>query len=114
MEEVIRKLQTYRRRVNNDLVDFVSGEKEILNSEDLVRLVGNLNSAYQHLVSGVSTNNIDGALFCTYKHLATALIQAEEVYGDNAQIYEIISLMSDGKITACSACADDSKAVLDV
>ena len=103
-------VQMVRRWRNNQLVSAVNGEISIYNLEDLVRLVGNLNAAYEHICSAKATDDPSRAMFCVYKHLSTALVQSEEVDGNNTAIYDILSIMSGGKITACSACDDDSAA----
>lgn len=105
--DIAESVQQVRRYRNNQLLGAVSGEVDIYNLEDLVRLVGNLNAAYQHLCSALTVDDSERALFCVYKHLATALIQSEEVDGQTKAIYDIFDELSGGKILACGACDDD-------
>lgn len=108
IDMIADSIQMVRRWRNNQLVSAVYGDISIYNLEDLVRLVGNLNAAYEHICSAKATDDPSRAMFCVYKHLSTALVQSEEVDGNNTAIHDILSLMSGGKITACSACDDDS------
>ena len=106
---VAEQVQQVRRWRNNQLIDSINGELEVYNLEDLVRLVGNLNATYQHLCSALTVEDSERALFCVYKHLATALVQSEEVDGNTSAIYSILGQLSNNKIQACGACDDDKE-----
>ena len=106
---IAANVQDIRRFRNNQLIDAVNGVQEIYNLEDLVRLVGNLNATYQHLCSALTVEDSERALFCVYKHLATALVQSEEVDGNTVAIYDILGELSNNKIQACGACDTDKE-----
>lgn len=113
---VIDLIQSQRRYLNNILADICvmpSGVEPIFvdNLEDLVRAVGNMNAAYEHAKSMQILDDEDEyriGLFCLMKHLATALVQIEEVGLSTRMIYQIIKEVSGGRIKACGACEDDS------
>lgn len=116
LESIIDLIQTERRYLNNILADVCSmpeGVEPLFvdNPEDLVRAVGNMNAAYEHAKSMQtldSANEYKTGLFCLMKHLATALVQIEEVGLSTRMIYQIIKEVSGGRIKACGACEDDS------
>lgn len=116
LESIIDLIQTERRYLNNILADVCSmpeGVEPLFvdNPEDLVRAVGNMNAAYEHAKSMQTLDNANDyktGLFCLMKHLATALVQIEEVGLSTRMIYEIIKEVSGGRIKACGACEDDS------
>ena len=118
LAEIIDLIQTERRYLNNILADVCTmpeGVEPIFveNLEDLVRVVGNMNAAFEH---AKAIQTLDSAfdrkmgLFCLLKHLATALVQIEEVGLSTRMIYKIINEVSGGRIKACGACEDDSEA----
>lgn len=111
LEKVIYLVQQNRRYLNNMLLDVHTGVLELKNSEDLLRAVGELNAAYRHLKTAQAVSDQDGkveqAMFCVYKHLATAIVQIEEIDGSTSLVYDVIDQLSDGKITACGACGAD-------
>lgn len=109
IKRIAEHVQVVRRFRNNQLIDSINGEIEVYNLEDLVRLVGNLNATYQHLCSALTVEDSERALFCVYKHLATALVQSEEVDGNTTAIYSILGKLSNNKIQACGACDDDKE-----
>ena len=116
LESIIDLIQTERRYLNNILADVCSmpeGVEPLFvdNPEDLVRAVGNMNAAYEHAKSMQTLDNANDyktGLFCLMKHLATALVQIEEVGLSTRMIYQIIKEVSGGRIKACGACEDDS------
>ena len=110
IKQVAEDVQQVRRWRNNQLIDAISGEIQVHNLEDLVRLVGNLNATYQHLCSALTVEDSERALFCVYKHMATALIQSEEVDGNTTAIYDILGKLSNNKLQACGACDEDKEA----
>lgn len=109
IKRIAESVQQVRRHRNNQLIDSINGALEVYNLEDLVRLVGNLNATYQHLCSALTVEDSERALFCVYKHLATALVQSEEVDGNTTAIYDILGELSNNKIQACGACDDDKE-----
>ena len=116
LELIIDLIQTERRYLNNILADVCTmpeGVEPLFvdNPEDLVRAVGNMNAAYEHAKSMQTLddpNDYKTGLFCLMKHLATALVQIEEVGLSTRMIYKIIKEVSGGRIKACGACEDDS------
>ena len=116
--KVIELVQQNRRYLNNILLDLHTGSQTVKNSEDLLRAVGELNAAYRHLKTAQAVwdqdDKVEQAMFCVYKHLATAIVQIEEIDGSTSLVYDVIDQLSDGKITACGACGadiDDSEKV---
>ena len=101
LELVALDIQTERRRRNNQLLQAVQGELDIYNLEDLMRLVGTLEAAYNHCIASIAG---DGDIFCLLKHIAYAIILAGEVDGDAASLYQIMAVMTDEKIQPCAAC----------
>lgn len=116
LEEIIDLIQTERRYLNNILADVCTmpqGVEPVFveNLEDLVRVVGNMNAAFEHAKAMQTLDDPDDrkmGLFCLLKHLATALVQIEEVGLSTRMIYQIIKAVSGGRIKACGACEDDS------
>lgn len=94
-------IQEERRRRNNQLLQAVKGKLEIYNLEDLMRLVGTLEAAYNHCLASIAG---DGDIYCLLKHVAYAIILAGEVDGDTASLYQIMAAITDEKIQPCSAC----------
>lgn len=119
---IIDLIQTQRRYLNDILADVCtmpSGIEPIFveNLEDLVRAVGNMNAAYEHARAMQTLDDADEykiGLFCLMKHLATALVQIEEVGLSTRMIYQIIKEVSGGRIKACGACEDDSAKLKDL
>ena len=109
--KVIELVQQNRRYLNNILLDLHTGSQTVKNSEDLLRAVGELNAAYRHLKTAQAVwdqdDKVEQAMFCVYKHLATAIVQIEEIDGSTSLVYDVIDQLSDGKITACGACGAD-------
>lgn len=108
LELVRDQINTERRRRNNLLLRAVKGEEEIYNLEDLMRLVGELQCAYNHCVASLAG---DGDIYCLLKHLSSAVILSGEVDGDSAELYQIIDALTEGKIAACKACHDEEENV---
>lgn len=106
LEIVALDIQEERRRRNNQLLQAVKGELDIYNLEDLMRLVGELNAAYNHCVASAAG---DGDIYCLLKHLATSVVLAGEVDGDAAAIYQIIATVTNDKIQPCKACKDEEE-----
>lgn len=106
LEVVALDIQAERRRRNNQLLQAVKGELDIYNLEDLMRLVGELNAAYNHCVASIAG---DGDIYCLLKHLATAIVLAGEVDGDATAIYQMIATITNDKIQPCKACKDEEE-----
>lgn len=99
-------IQTERRRRNNQLLAAVRGEEEIYNLEDLFRLVGTLEAAYNHCIASIAG---DGDIYCLLKHLSYAVILSGEVDGDAADIYQMVAALTDDKIQPCQACHNEEE-----
>lgn len=104
LELVAIDIQEERRRRNNQLLQAVKGEIEIYNLEDLMRLVGDLEAAYNHCIASIAG---DGDIYCLLKHIAYAIILAGEVDGDAASLYQIMATITDEKIQPCVACKQE-------
>lgn len=111
LELVALDIQEERRRRNNQLLDLVEGRAEVYNGEDLMRLVGELNAAYNHCVASIAG---DGNIYCLLKHISTAIILAGEVDGDAAALYQIMASISGDKIQPCLACKQDASATIEI
>lgn len=95
-------IREQRRKYNNLLQQVVEGEAEEYNSEDLMRLVGTLEAAYNHCLASIAA---DGDIYCLLKHISYAIILVGELdIPDVEPLYDIISVISDGKLEACSSC----------
>lgn len=101
LEVVALDIQAERRRRNNQLLEAVNGESKIYNLEDLVRLVGTLEAAYNHCVASIAG---DGDIYCLLKHLSYGIILAGEVDGDATSLYQIMATITEDKVQPCAAC----------
>lgn len=91
-----------RRKYNNLLKDVIEGRAEEYNSEDLMRLVGTLEAAYNHCLASIAS---DGDIFCLSKHLSYALILIGELDSPDVEmLYDILAIVTNGKVEACSSC----------
>lgn len=100
-----KEVQKIRREYSRILeITIQESSSDILEVEDLIRLVGTLEATYNHLLSAVAG---DGDLYCVYKHLSYALILAGEIGYSVGAIYNVFSILTDGKIKPCSACKED-------
>lgn len=104
LELVAVDIQEERRRRNNQLLQAVKGEIEIYNLEDLMRLVGDLEAAYNHCIASIAG---DGDIYCLLKHIAYAIILAGEVDGDATALYQIMAAITEEKIQPCEACRQE-------
>ena len=104
LELVAVDIQEERRRRNNQLLQAVKGEVEIYNLEDLMRLVGDLEAAYNHCIASIAG---DGDIYCLLKHIAYAIILAGEVDGDATTLYQIMATITEEKIQPCKACKQE-------
>lgn len=102
LKYVIPIIRDLRRKYNNVLKDVVEGEEEEYNGEDLVRLVGTLEAAYNHALVSLAS---DGDIYCLLKHISYAIILAGEMDAPEVEdLYEIMTIISDGRIEPCSSC----------
>lgn len=94
-------IRTERRIYNNKLRQVVEGRAEY-NSEDLMRLVGTLEAAYNHCLASIAS---DGDIYCLLKHISYAIILMGELDEPNVEpLYDILAVISNGKIESCSSC----------
>lgn len=108
MEEHLARLKTAaelireeRRKYNNLLKKVVEGQDEY-NSEDLMRLVGTLEAAYNHALASLAS---DGDIYCLTKHISYAIILAGELEeADLEPLYTIMTIITNGRIEPCASC----------
>ena len=110
LKTVLITLRNLRRKYNNKLNDVAKGEGDEYNGEDLVRLVGTLEAAYNHCLVAMTS---DGDIYCLLKHVSYAIILSGEMDVPEVEdLYEIMTIISDGRIEPCSSCkreeADDN------
>lgn len=102
LKYVIPMIRDLRRKYNNVLKDVAEGEGKEYNGEDLVRLVGTLEAAYNHALVSLAS---DGDIYCLLKHISYAIILAGEMDSPDVEgLYEIMTIISDGHIEPCSSC----------
>ena len=107
LKTVLIKLRDLRRKYNNILNDVATGELTEYNGEDLVRLVGTLEAAYNHCLVSMTS---DGDIYCLLKHISYAIILAGEMDVPEVEdLYEIMTIISDGRIEPCSSCKREEK-----
>ena len=106
LEVVALDIQEERRRRNNQLLQAVKGELDIYNLEDLMRLVGTLEAAYNHCMASIAG---DGDIYCLLKHISYAIILAGEVDGDAASLYQIMATITEDKIQPCASCKGEEE-----
>lgn len=107
LKTVLIKLRDLRRKYNNILNDVAKGELTEYNGEDLVRLVGTLEAAYNHCLVSMTS---DGDIYCLLKHISYAIILAGEMDVPEVEdLYEIMTIISDGRIEPCSSCKREEK-----
>lgn len=99
---VVTKLRDLRRHYNNILKEVAEGKVAEYNGEDLVRLVGTLEAAYNHALVSIAS---DGDIYCLLKHVSYAIILAGEMDSpDVEELYDIMTIISDGRIEPCASC----------
>lgn len=104
-------IRSERRKYNNLLKDVVEGKAEEYNSEDLARLTGTLEAAYNHCLASIAA---DGDRYCLIKHLSYAIILVGELdHPDVEPLYDILAVVTDGKIEPCAACRQDANAIME-
>lgn len=99
-------IRAERRKYNNLLKEVVNGKEEY-NSEDLMRLVGTLEAAYNHARAAIAA---DGDVYCLLKHIPYAIILVGELNeGDVGPLYDILAIITDGRVEACAACKQEER-----
>lgn len=102
LKTVMLQLRELRRRYNEQLKSAAEGTLTNYNGEDLARLVGTLEAAYNHCLASLAS---DGDIYCLLKHISYAIILAGEMdIPDTEELYEIMTIISDGRIEPCSSC----------
>lgn len=76
LKSVLIRFRDLRRKYNNILNDVANGTVTEYNGEDLVRLVGTLEAAYNHCLVSLTS---DGDIYCLLKHCSYAIILAGEM-----------------------------------
>lgn len=110
LKTVSETLREERRKYNNLLKEVVEGKDEY-NSEDLMRLVGTLEAAYNHCLASIAS---DGDIYCLLKHVSYAIILAGELDAPDVEpLYDILAIITDGRIEPCSACRQDANAIME-
>ena len=100
-------LRDERRKYNNILKKIIDGELKEYNGEDLVRLVGTLEAAYNHCLASVAA---DGDIFCLAKHISYAIILCGELEQPDVEpLYDILAIITDGRVEACAACKQEER-----
>lgn len=106
LKTAVELLREERRKYNNQLRDVTNGAKEY-NSEDLMRLVGTLEAAYNHALASIAS---DGDIYCLLKHISYAIILVGELEKPDVEpLYDILAIITDGKIEPCSSCKREEK-----
>lgn len=95
-------LREERRKYNNLLKKVVAGDAEEYNSEDLMRLVGTLEAAYNHALASIAS---DGDIYCLVKHVSYAIILIGELDSPDVEtMYDIMAIITNGKVEPCESC----------
>lgn len=91
-----------RRKYNNLLKDVAEGRAEEYNSEDLMRLVGTLEAAYNHCLASIAA---DGDIYCIVKHISYAIILVGELDSPDVEtLYDVLAIVTNGRVEACGSC----------
>ena len=102
LKTLAERIRTERRLWNNRLDRAIKGNVYEYNIEDLMRLVGTLEAAYNHALAAIKG---DGDIYCILKHLSYAVILIGEMdEPDVENIYDMMAMLTGGKIEACAAC----------
>lgn len=102
LKTVAEMLREERRKYNIKLKLLAEGTSTEYNGEDLVRLVGSLEAAYNHCLASIAS---DGDIFCLLKHVSYSLVLAGEMDVPEVEnLYDIMTVISDGRIEPCSSC----------
>lgn len=109
LKTVSEMLREERRKYNNLLKEVAEGKVEY-NSEDLMRLVGTLEAAYNHCLASIAS---DGDIYCLLKHLSYAIILVGELESPDVEtLYDILAIVTNGRVEACAACKREEKDVI--
>lgn len=104
-------LRAERRRYNNLLKDVVEGRAEEYNSEDLARLCGTLEAAYNHALASLAG---DGDIYCLLKHVSYAIILVGELdHPDTEPLYTILAVLTGGRVEPCGSCHREESAIME-
>ena len=110
LKTVSEMLREERRKYNNLLKEVVEGKDEY-NSEDLMRLVGTLEAAYNNCLASIAS---DGDIYCLLKHVSYAIILAGELDAPDVEpLYDILAIITDGRIEPCLVCRQDANAIME-
>lgn len=91
-----------RRKYNKLLKLLTEGSLREYNGEDLMRLVGTLEAAYNHLLASIAS---DGDVYCVLKHLSYAIILVGELDSPDVEtLYDIMTIITDGRVAPCASC----------
>lgn len=102
LKTVAEMIREERRKYNNLLKDVIEGQAEEYNSEDLMRLVGTLEAAYNHCLASIAS---DGDIYCILKHISYAIILVGELDSPDVEpLYDILAIVTNGRVEACAAC----------
>lgn len=105
-------LRTERRKYNNLLKDVAEGRAEEYNGEDLVRLVGTLEAAYNHTLASLAA---DGDIYCLLKHISYSIILVGELdHPDPEPLYTILAVLTEGRVEPCGSCRrEETNAIME-
>lgn len=96
------KTRELRREYNRLLDQAMKGAYSEYNLEDLMRLVGTVEAAYNHLLAALAS---DGDIYCVLKHLSYAIILEGEMDNPHVEdLYDILAIVSNGKLEPCASC----------
>ena len=97
-------IQEARRKYNKLLEEVVNEPEKATtrNFNDIGRLVGNLNAAFEHCAESLAAPKIN--IYCVLKHLFTAQVNATEVDGTDGGTWEMIGELTNGVLQACQDC----------
>lgn len=99
---IVTMLRGLRRHYNNILKEVAEGGRAEYNGEDLMRLVGTLEAAYNHTLVSLSS---DGDIYCLLKHISYSIILAGEMDSPDVEdLYNIMTIISNGNIEPCASC----------
>lgn len=106
LKTVVELIRAERRKYNNLLKKVVEGAKEY-NSEDLMRLVGTLEAAYNHALAALAS---DGDDYCLLKHIPYAIILAGELEKPDLEpLYNILAIITNGTVEPCQSCKQEER-----
>lgn len=111
LESAADLIRQERRKYNKLLHESVTGKHQEYNTEDLMRLVGTLEAAYNHTLAAIAGS---GDIYCILKHISYAIVLVGELDKPNlTKLYNILGIVSGGVIKPCLACQQDIEEVVD-